>query len=322
LVRAQRPLPDHADHGQPDRGFATDADGHDLNHLRGLRGHQGDPERDVESHGTHRVKAGCWRIFREFAAILEGRCCPGRVMGAFLFWVLGILSASAQDHPPLPPVRPPELSQPKSHEAPPAAPAPASSPPVPSVQLQAAAGACLEELKASQIEAEAASSPHVSPDACSIAEPVRITSIGLHGGGKLDLPAHPLLDCSFALAFAGYLRDLVAPLGEAMLGATVVTLDTGPGYYCRDVDRVSGAKVNPHGKGIAIDVSAVLLADRRRIAVGHEASPQEALFMQTMRRAGCGWFTTILGPGDPDHADHFHFDILRHGATDNYRICE
>jgi hypothetical protein len=44
-----------------------------------------------------------------------------------------------------------------------------------------------------------------------------------------------------AVAFAGYLRDLVAPLGEAMLGATVVTLDTGPGYNCRDVDRVSGA---------------------------------------------------------------------------------
>ena len=237
--------------------------------------------------------------------------------GAFLFWALGTVSASAQAHPPLPPVRPPDLLPPKSYEAPPAAPllpAPPSSPAAPSVQPQAAAEACLEELKASQVEAEAASSP--------IAAPVRITSIGLHGGAKLDLPAHPLLDCSFAVAFAGFLRDLVAPLGEAMLGATVVALDTGPGYYCRSVDRVSGAKVNPHGKGIAIDVSAILLADRRRIAVGHEASPQEALFMQTMRRAGCGWFTTILGPGDPDHADHFHFDILRHGASDNYRICE
>ena len=100
------------------------------------------------------------------------------------------------------------------------------------------------------------------------------------------------------------------------------TTDTGPGYDCRSVDRVPGAKVSPHGKGIAIDVSAILLADRRRIAVGHEANPQEALFMQTIRRAGCGWFTTILGPGDPDHAEHFHFDILRHGASDNYRICE
>jgi hypothetical protein len=214
---------------------------------------------------------------------------------------------------------------PKSSGAPPPAPTvpvPPSSPAGPSVQPQAAAEACLEELKASHVEAEAASSPGASPNDCSIVAPVRITSIGLHGGAKLDLPAHPLLDCSFALVFAGFLRDLVAPLGEAMLGATVVALDTGSGYYCRDVDRVSGAKVNPHGKGIAIDVSAILLADRRRIAVGHEASPQEALFMQTMRRAGCGWFTTILGPGEPDHADHFHFDILRHGATDNYRICE
>jgi hypothetical protein len=245
--------------------------------------------------------------------------------GAFLFWVLGTASASAQAHPPLPPVRPPELMPPKSSGAPPpapAVPAPPSSPAGPSVQPQTAAEACLEELKASHVEAEAASSPGASPNECSIVAPVRITSIGLHGGAKLDLPAHPLLDCSFALVFAGFLRDLVAPLGEAMLGATAVALDTGPGYYCRDVDRVSGAKVNLQGKGIAIDVSAILLADRRRIAVGHEASPQEALFMQTMRRAGCGWFTTILGPGEPDHADHFHFDILRHGATDNYRICE
>jgi hypothetical protein len=244
---------------------------------------------------------------------------------ALLFWVLGTVSASAQAHLPLPPVRPPELLPPKSYGVPPAAPAvPArpSSSAAPSVQPLAAAETCLEELKASHVEAEAASSPGASPNDCSIVAPVRITSIGLHGGAKLDLPAHPLVDCSFALAFAGFIRDLVAPLSEAMLGATVVALDTGPGYYCRDVDRVPGAKVNPHGKGIAIDVSAILLADRRRIGVGHEASPQEAFFIQTVRRAGCGWFTTILGPGDPDHADHFHFDILRHGSSDNYRICE
>ena len=239
--------------------------------------------------------------------------------GAFLFWVFGTLSASAQAQRPLPPVRPPELSlPPKSSGTPPAAPASPSLP----APVQAAAGACLEDLKASHVEVEAASAPAVSPNDCGVATPVRITSIGLAGEKKLDLPAHPLLDCAFAVAFAGFLRDLVSPLGESMLGASVVALDTGPGYDCRSVDRVPGAKVSPHGKGIAIDVSAILLADRRRIAVGREASPQEALFMQTVRRAGCGWFTTILGPGDRDHADHFHFDILRHGASDNYRICE
>ena len=44
--------------------------------------------------------------------------------GAFLLCVLGTVSASAQAQPPLPPVRPPELSlRPKSYGAPPAAPA-------------------------------------------------------------------------------------------------------------------------------------------------------------------------------------------------------
>jgi hypothetical protein len=250
-----------------------------------------------------------------------------RVAGfcAFIFWVLGSVSASAQAHPPLPPVRPPELLPPKSYgvsPAAPAAPAPPSSPAEPSVQPQAATEACLDELKAIHVEAEAASSPGALSSECSVARPIRVWSIGLHDGAKLDLPAHPLLDCSFALAFAGFLRDLVAPLGEAMLGTTIVALDTGPGYNCRSVDRIPGAKISPHGKGIAIDVTAMLLADRRRIAVGHEANPQEALFMQTVRRAGCGWFTTILGPGDPDHSEHFHFDTLPHGASDNYRICE
>jgi hypothetical protein len=42
-----------------------------------------------------------------------------------------------------------------------------------------------------------------------------------------------------------------------------------------------------------------------------------------MRRAACGWFTTVLGPGaDAAHAEHFHFDIARHGNSDFYRICE
>lgn len=242
-------------------------------------------------------------------------------IGACVFLASATVSARPQATQPLPPVRPPELSLPSEPGgAAPLTPAPSSPSAAPSVP--STAEECLEELKASHVEAELAPAPSASPDDCSIAAPVRVSSIGLPGGAKVDLPARPLLNCPFAVVFAGFVRDLVAPIGEAVLGAPVVALDTGPGYYCRSVDRIPGAKVSPHGKGIAIDVAAFLLADRRRIAVGHEASPQEALFIQTIRRAGCGWFTTILGPGDPDHAEHFHFDTLRHGASDNYRICE
>src|SRR2546422_709012 len=42
-----------------------------------------------------------------------------------------------------------------------------------------------------------------------------------------------------------------------------------------------------------------------------------------IRVAACGWFTTVLGPGsDAAHADHMHVDIMQHGSSDRYRICQ
>jgi hypothetical protein len=167
-----------------------------------------------------------------------------------------------------------------------------------------------------------AAPPHPLAD-CGVAAPVRLTSLRLPGGATLGLPGRPILDCEFAITFAAFVRDLLAPLGQATLGAPVAALDTGPGYECRGRDQVVGAKTSAHGKGIAIDVVAILFADRRRVAIGRPANPEEASFVQTMRRAACGWLTTVLGPGsDAAHADHLHFDILRHGASDDYRICE
>ncbi|MFI5011867.1 MAG: extensin family protein [Hyphomicrobiales bacterium] len=74
---------------------------------------------------------------------------------------------------------------------------------------------------------------------------------------------------------------------------------------------------------MAVDLAEIALADHRRVAVAHPADAAEALFLHTMRQAACGWFTTVLGPGsEATHAEHFHLDILRHGASDQYRICE
>jgi hypothetical protein len=138
----------------------------------------------------------------------------------------------------------------------------------------------------------------------------------------IDIPDRPILDCAFALTFTEFAQDLMAPLATAMLGSGIVALATG-GYSCRSPIGLPSGNPNPHAKGIAIDLSAITLADRRRIAIGHEANSAEALFARTMRQAACGWFTTVLGPGtDPAHAEHFHLDVLRHGASDNYRICE
>ena len=249
---------------------------------------------------------------------------PAYSVAALFISCLGVADAAPRGRPPLPPVRPPDLKKEPAETKPgvAASPAPAPvSPPSTSAPPQAG-DACLAQLNSDRVAAEAASAPAPSSAGCGIASPVRLKSIGLAGGGAIDLPARPILDCPFAAVFASFVRDLVAPLAQARLSASVAALDTGPGYDCRPRDRAPGAKISPHGTGVAIDVGGFVLADRRRLAVGHDANPQDAGFMQTIRRAGCGWFTTILGPGDPDHAEHFHFDVKQHGASENYRICE
>jgi hypothetical protein len=152
--------------------------------------------------------------------------------------------------------------------------------------------ACLAELKANHVEAEIVAAPPASVADCAIAEPVRVSSIGLASGAPIDMPDRPILDCAFALTFTEFAQDLMAPLATAMLGSGIVALATG-GYRCSSPIRLPSGNPNPHAKGIAIDLSAITLADRRRIAIGHEADSAEALFTRTMRRAA--WFTTVLG---------------------------
>jgi hypothetical protein len=240
-------------------------------------------------------------------------------MVAFLICAaIAVVGAPAQaQSPPRPPLRP----APSPSEAPqPVLPSPAATP---STAPAGTAGACLAKLRANNVEAEAVAAPPRPLADCGVAAPVRLTSLRLSDGATLDLPGRPILDCEFAITFADFVRNVLAPLGQAALGAPVAALDTGPGSECRGRDQVVGAKTSAHGKGIAIDVVAIVFADRRRVAIGRPANPQEASFVQTMRRAACGWFTTVLGPGsDAAHADHLHFDVLRHGASDDYRICE
>ncbi len=238
-------------------------------------------------------------------------------LGALLAWVATAAAdpASPPRRPPLPPVRPLLLEA----EPEPAPPAPARTP----GPSSGAGSACLANLKAQGVAAEAVAAPLALLPDCGVADPVRVASIRLADGSTLDLPGRPVLDCPFAADFAGFARDLVAPLAAVMLGAPVVALETGPGYECRGRNQVPGAKTSAHGQGIAIDVSAVVLADRRWVAVARQADAREETYVRTVRRAACGWFATVLGPGsDAAHADHLHLDTQRHGASDGYRICE
>ena len=244
-------------------------------------------------------------------SIPRARC----LVSALAALALGVSAASVRavaDEPPLPPPRPAELSTPGK-------PPPEPSPPAPKGD---AASTCLAKLVADGASAEATTTPPVSAEGCGIDAPIRLSSI-IADGGAVSLPDRPLVACEFAAVLADYVRLIVAPLGQAMLHAKVAEIETGPGYACRTQDRIAGAKISAHAKGLAVDFVAMTLADKRRILVERQTGADEASYFRAIRTAACGWFTTVLGPGaDTFHTNNMHLDIEQHGSSGSYRICE
>ncbi|HEX9169559.1 MAG TPA: extensin family protein [Roseiarcus sp.] len=219
------------------------------------------------------------------------------------------------EEPPWPPPRPAQLA--------PAAPGGAALQPAPQPTAKGADSNCLSTLIASGAFAEAVPAPTPTVEGCEIAAPTRLSAVTLTGGDVVTLPDRPVLGCAFALVLADYVRLIVAPLAESMLHAKVAAIETGPGYECRTQDRVAGAKISAHAKGLAVDFAAIALADKRRVLIERQTGADEESYFRAVRTAACGWFTTVLGPGaDVFHARNMHLDIERHGSSGSYRICE
>ena len=63
----------------------------------------------------------------------------------------------------------------------------------------------------------------------------------------------------------------------------------------------------------AIDISAFVLADGRRISVSGNwtrGTAQERLFLTTIHQSACKRFGTVLGPAyNASHQDHLHLEL-------------
>ena len=143
---------------------------------------------------------------------------------------------------------------------------------------------------------------------CGVEAPVRVTSVD---GVKLSQGA--LMDCQTAAALHQWVRTGVKPaVGRS--GGGVTGLRVAAHYVCRARNHRPGARMSEHGRGRAIDISAIQLADGSEMSVLRDwrDSPHSKA-LQNMHRAACGTFGTTLGPGsDGMHEDHFHFDTARH----------
>ena len=139
----------------------------------------------------------------------------------------------------------------------------------------------------------------------------------------IRLPEEPVVSCQFAERLTAWLGNLVAPLIAGRMSADLRAVHTGPGYECRNRNGAATGKLSAHAVGQAIDISAFELSGGKSIPIKPDGDEAMRSVVDSVRTAACGWFTTVLGPGsDAAHAEHLHVDLLLHGTSDRYRICQ
>jgi hypothetical protein len=185
--------------------------------------------------------------------------------------------------------------------------------------------ACLARLRAANVQFDIPATPAATKTACIIAVPVRLRSVAtqVKTATEIRLPEEPIVSCQFAERLTAWLGSLVAPVIAGRTSVNLRAVRTGPGYECRNRNGAAVGKLSAHAVGQAIDISSFELSNGKSISVKPDGDEAMRNVVDSVRTAACGWFTTVLGPGaDAAHADHLHVDMLQHGSSDRYRICQ
>lgn len=224
---------------------------------------------------------------------------------------------------PTPPEKPAELEPepPETAPQPPEKPADAGeekmlpdprSADVPAGKMPAEETACRERLRALGVEFEEHKAEHDAQIGCSIPYPIILKTLGK----SIGVSPGTELNCPMAEAAARFMADVVQPTAKAELGADLKTVNQASAFVCRP--RNGTRKLSEHAFGNALDIASFTLSDGSKIEVGPAPPEKDAKFLDAVRKAACGPFKTVLGPGaDADHALHFHLDLepRRHGGT-------
>jgi hypothetical protein len=120
------------------------------------------------------------------------------------------------------------------------------------------------------------------------------------------------MTCPLASSFTDWARYGVAPAAKHYLGSEVVKIETMGTFNCRAVNGSRSGKLSEHAFANAVDVSAFVLRDGRRVSVlnGWRGSSEERAFLRRLHQSACKRFGTVLGPDyNAAHANHFHFDM-------------
>lgn len=141
---------------------------------------------------------------------------------------------------------------------------------------------------------------------CGIENPVEIKAIN----GIRVMPAAKL-NCGMALTFARWVRNDLTPSTRMRYFSGVRAIRQLSSYSCRHMNSKSNNPWSEHARGNAIDIGSIILNNGDEIDVrkpGFFSFRQKGL-LNSVRADSCKYFNTVLGPGDPYHGDHFHFDL-------------
>ena len=119
------------------------------------------------------------------------------------------------------------------------------------------------------------------------------------------------VECPTAQTLAGWARYGVDRAARQILGSPLARIETMGSYSCRNVAGTS--RLSAHSRAAAIDVSAFILADGRRISVKDDwkgGGEAERNFLRIVHGSACKRFGTVLGPEyNSAHHDHLHVEL-------------
>lgn len=184
---------------------------------------------------------------------------------------------------------------------------PASRPPVVAAPTDRETDACFADLARAGVRY----SPIPDRDfgsGCSLIGAVQLSDVGVPVSGLKGMR------CALARGFTGWARFALIPAARQILGSDLVRVETLGSYACRNTIGTAPAytRRSGHAIGNAVDVSAFILADGRRITVRdgwRSRDTREREFMRIIHASACKRFGTVLSPDyNAAHYDHLHLE--------------
>ncbi len=156
------------------------------------------------------------------------------------------------------------------------------------------------------------------PGQCGASDVVRLEGIMMPNSALVSVMPPATLRCPIAEAVAQWVRNDLSP-AMAELDSPPAAITNHGSYDCRGRNNDAGAKISEHGRGNALDLGPIRLANGSVVDLTKRSTPQS--FRQRLRDAACRRFNTVLGPGsDAYHKDHIHVDLAE--RAHGYRMCQ